>query len=344
MGLDVMNQSIAKNVADGSFMDKTFARITKILDKMAKHNQAWHLEDTTGGIAYGSPSLTNMIKENQKRDQVIVGLATNVNMSTKMCTESQTKKVNVVEDVQPSSSKDYEETNYVNKSQGGYQRQQYQGQGQQNQWRPNSQGQGKQQWRNDQDMQMRDLSKEQNPKQKETLPSDTIANPKGSGSGPTSYCMAITTWSGKVLQGENEQVVEVEESEQEVEAQVEEPIVDKAKRVTKEKVDDSKLEKYYNILKQLSVNIPFDEAFQEMSGFAKYLKDLITKKRTTNNELVNVTHRVNSIIATTTVQNKEDSGDFTIPCTIGARDFVRALCDNGTSINLMPLYIYKQSG
>ena len=90
MGLDHMNQSIAKNAADGPFMDKPFARVTQILDEMAKHNQAWHSEDTKYGISYGSPSLTNMIKENQERDQVIAGLATNVNVLTKMFTESQT--------------------------------------------------------------------------------------------------------------------------------------------------------------------------------------------------------------------------------------------------------------
>nr|XP_009789420.1 PREDICTED: uncharacterized protein LOC104237048 [Nicotiana sylvestris] len=148
-----------------------------------------------------------------------------------MFTESQTKKVNVVEDVQPSSSEDYV-ANYVNNSQRGYQRQQYQGQGQQNQWRPNPQGKGNQQWQNDQEMQMRDISREQNPKQKGTLPSDTIANLKGSGSGPTSHIMAITTRSGKVLQGDSEQVVEVEESEQEVE--VEETSVVEVEKVPEE--------------------------------------------------------------------------------------------------------------
>ncbi|XP_070017545.1 uncharacterized protein [Nicotiana sylvestris] len=56
-----------------------------------------------------------------------------------------------------------------------------------------------------------------------------------------------------------------------------------------------------------------------------------------------MTHRVSSIIATTTVQKKENPGAFTIPCTIGARDFARALCDNRASINLMPLSIYKQA-
>ncbi|XP_070015479.1 uncharacterized protein [Nicotiana sylvestris] len=230
------------------------------------------------------------------------------------------------------------------------------------------------------EMQMRDLSREQNSKQKGTLPSDTITNPKGSESGRTSHVMAITTRSGKVLQGEGEQVVEVEEFKKGV--KVEEPSVVEIEKIPKDvqvkkenweevkekvketpktlppiprppplfpqrlakKVDDSKLEKFYDILKQLLVNIAFVEAFQEMPSFAKYLKDLITKKKTTKNEVVNVTHRVSSIIATSTVQKKEDPRAFTIPCTIGAHDFARALCDNGASINLMPLTIYKKAG
>ncbi|XP_070047270.1 uncharacterized protein [Nicotiana tomentosiformis] len=398
MGLDPLNQSIEKNAEDGYFIDKTFARITQILDKMAEDNQAWHLEDTTGEIAYGTPSLTNMIKENQERDQVIAGLATNINVLTKMFTENQTKKVNVVEDVQPLSNEDCEEVNYIHNSQGGYQRQSYQGLGQQNQWRSNPKGQGHQQWQNDQggssqgtwsnnnnnyanrssnpyvppkgqysnpshwregsssesklenmlervlqnqerndtsmknmaeivgshtasiqklEMQMRDLLKEQNPHQKGALPSDTIANPKG----------------------ENEQIVEVNDLEQEGEAQVEVPVAIEVEKLPKEvKVQEANREE------QLSVNIPFVEAFQEMPGFAKYLKVVISKKKTTKNEVVNVTHRVSSIIATTTVQKKEDPGAFTIPCTIGLRDFARALCDNGGSINLMPLSLYKQEG
>ncbi|XP_075111478.1 uncharacterized protein LOC142181823 [Nicotiana tabacum] len=92
------------------------------------------------------------------------------------------------------------------------------------------------------------------------------------------------------------------------------------------------------------VNLPFVEAFQEMPGFSKFLKDLITKKKTTKNKVVNITHWVSTIIATTAIQKKEDLGAFTIPCTIGLRNFVRAFCDNGASINLMPLVIYTQAG
>ncbi|XP_070054346.1 uncharacterized protein [Nicotiana tomentosiformis] len=82
--------------------------------------------------------------------------------------------------------------------------------------------------------------------------------------------MTITTRSGKLLQGENEQVVEVEDFEQEVEAQVEVPNVIEVEKLPKK-------------------NIPFVEAFQEMPGFAKYLKDFITKNKTTKNEVVNMT-------------------------------------------------------
>nr|XP_009784509.1 PREDICTED: uncharacterized protein LOC104232928 [Nicotiana sylvestris] len=151
-------------------------------------------------------------------------------------------------------------------------------------------------------MQMSDLRREQNPKQKGQLPSDTIANPKSGGSGSTSHVMAITTRSGKVLQGDIEQEVVGEEAEQEVEAEEQgvvkvervpekekvqevnqEGVKEKEKETSKapppiprppppfpqrliRRVDDSKLEKFYDIRKQLSVNIPFLEAFQEMRG------------------------------------------------------------------------------
>ncbi|XP_075091649.1 uncharacterized protein LOC142171844 [Nicotiana tabacum] len=156
---------------------------------------------------------------------------------------------------------------------------------------------------------MRDLSREKNPKLNDTLPSDTITTLKVTG-----VVKFLIAWKSPREAG----------------------------RLAR-RVDDSKFEKFYDILKKLLVNIPFVEAFQEMPGFSKYLKDLITKKRTTKNEVVSVTHRVSSIIATTNVKKKEDPGAFTIPCTIGLRDFERALCDNGARINLMPLAIYKQS-
>nr|XP_009615901.1 uncharacterized protein LOC104108540 [Nicotiana tomentosiformis] len=328
MCLDPLNQSIEKNAMDGSFMDKTFTRITQILDKMAEHNQAWHSEDTTGRIAYGTPSLTNMIKENQERDQVIAGLATNINVLTKMFTENQTKKVNVVEDVQALSNEDCEEVNYVHNSQGGYR--------QQNQQRPNPQGQGHQQRRNDQggSSQGNWSNNNNNYANRSSKP---YAPPKGQYSNSSHYKEGSSTPKGVKVQEKNHEKVKekVKEAPKSL-AQIPRPSPPFPQRLAR-RVEDRKFEKFYDILKQLSVNIPFVEAFQEMSGFAKYLKDLINKKRTTKNEVVNVTHGVSSIIATTTIEKKENPGAFTIPCTIGLRDFARALFDNGAlTLCLLP--------
>ncbi|XP_059292050.1 uncharacterized protein LOC132045471 [Lycium ferocissimum] len=81
-----------------------------------------------------------------------------------------------------------------------------------------------------------------------------------------------------------------------------------------------------------------------MPGFAKFVKDPLMKKRSFQHEIMNLTHRVSSIITSTIIQSKGDLGAFTIPCYIGLHAFARALCDNRASINLMPLAIFKQSG
>ncbi|XP_059295575.1 uncharacterized protein LOC132048911 [Lycium ferocissimum] len=82
-------------------------------------------------------------------------------------------------------------------------------------------------------------------------------------------------------------------------------------------------------LKQLTVNFSFLDAVKEMPECAKFVKDLLRKKRFVQHEMVNLTHRVSSVIASTTVQKKRDPGAFTIPCNIGLHAFAHALCDNG---------------
>ena len=38
----------------------------------------------------------------------------------------------------------------------------------------------------------------------------------------------------------------------------------------------------------------------------------------------------------------KDPGSFTIPCTVGKLEEMKALCDLGASINLMPLSVYNR--
>ncbi|XP_059289316.1 uncharacterized protein LOC132042818 [Lycium ferocissimum] len=198
---------------------------------------------------------------------------------------------------------------------------------------------------------MRDIFREQHPPKMERLSSDTILNPKNGG-GSVDHVFAISTRSGKILQSAKKKIVDLDPINEVEEVQSNTPIiVDEVP--SEEKVvdiplvknkEDAKFEKFYDQLKQLSLNFPFLDDVKEMPDFAKYLKDLLTKKKMVQYETVSLTHTVSSIISTTNVQKKGDPRAFTIPCSVGYYDFARALCDNGASINLMPLAIYKKSG
>lgn len=44
--------------------------------------------------------------------------------------------------------------------------------------------------------------------------------------------------------------------------------------------EEGKIEHFIPMLKQLSINIPLIEALKKMSGYAKFMKGLVMKKRT----------------------------------------------------------------
>ena len=98
------------------------------------------------------------------------------------------------------------------------------------------------------------------------------------------------------------------------------------------------------MLKQFSINVPLVEALEQMPDYAKFMKDLITKKRSVTFEDDDTLQHCSAIASRSLVQKKEDSGAFTIPCTGGSLHCAKALCDFGASINLMPLSIYKKLG
>ncbi|KAK4707467.1 hypothetical protein R3W88_032959 [Solanum pinnatisectum] len=81
-----------------------------------------------------------------------------------------------------------------------------------------------------------------------------------------------------------------------------------------------------------------------MPGYAKFMKDLVTKKRAVSFEDDDRSQHCSVIATRSLVQKKEDPGAFTIPWTIGLLHFAKALCDLGASINLMPFSIYKKLG
>jgi hypothetical protein len=87
------------------------------------------------------------------------------------------------------------------------------------------------------------------------------------------------------------------------------------------------------------VDILFAEVLEQMPLYAKFMKELLTKKkRPMEDEPILMNEECSAIIH----KRRKDPGSFTIPISIGNAHVGRALCDLGASINLMPLSLMKR--
>ena len=98
--------------------------------------------------------------------------------------------------------------------------------------------------------------------------------------------------------------------------------------------------KFLEIFKKIEINIPFVDAITQMPNYAKFLKDILSKKKKIAEEgVVSLTTSCSAVIQKSLPAKMKDPDIFTIPCTIGKYEFKKALCDSGASINLMPLSV-----
>ncbi|XP_070017592.1 uncharacterized protein [Nicotiana sylvestris] len=113
-------------------------------------------------------------------------------------------------------------------------------------------------------------------------------------------------------------------------------------RLAKQK-NENQFKKFIKMMKNLSINVPLVEVLEQMPGYAKFMKYLVTKNRSMDCETTKMIHQVSEIMHSM-APKLEDPGTFTIPCTIGSVDFAKALCDLGTNINLMPYSVFRTLG
>ena len=201
---------------------------------------------------------------------------------------------------------------------------------------------------------MAQLSATVNTRQPGTLPSNTVQNPKND-----AHCMVITTRGGKqtidppmpsneekVRKNDDKVVKGSGEAEESIgkDAEVPMKVIPMPRpppppfpqRLVK-KTEHGKYRCFITMLKQLSINVPLVEALEQKPGYAMFMKDLVTKKRSVTFEDDDRMQHCSAIATRSLVQKKEDLGVFVIPCTVGSLHFAKALCDLGASINLMPL-------
>ena len=91
--------------------------------------------------------------------------------------------------------------------------------------------------------------------------------------------------------------------------------------------------------------MPLMDALQQIPVYAKLMKELLTGKRTLDSfETVKATEECSAILLDRLPKKSKDPGSFIIPCTFNDSIHIRALCDSGASVNLMPLSVYRKLG
>ncbi|KAK2363961.1 hypothetical protein QL285_088886 [Trifolium repens] len=108
---------------------------------------------------------------------------------------------------------------------------------------------------------------------------------------------------------------------------------------------DRQYVRFLDIFKRLQINIPFAEALEQMPTYAKFMKEILTKKRKYNDdEVIQLDASCSAVIQRTLPTKEKDPGRVTLPVTIGNVNVGKALIDLGSSINLIPLSVVERIG
>ncbi|GKE36247.1 reverse transcriptase domain-containing protein, partial [Tanacetum coccineum] len=184
-----------------------------------------------------------------------------------------------------------------------------------------------------------------------SLPSDTVANPRGE-------LKAITTRSGLVLDGpfvpipppfinpDDERKEEIL-TDQDNSEDPRHPNIPYPSRMNQEKQkekDDVQIHKFWQMFKQLHINITLADALILIPKYQKMLKSLLSnKEKLIELENTPVSENCSAVILKKLPKKLGDLGKFLISC-----DFTelkcKALADLGASIKLMPLSVWKELG
>ena len=106
---------------------------------------------------------------------------------------------------------------------------------------------------------------------------------------------------------------------------------------------EEQFSKFLDIFKKIEINLPFVEVINQMPNYAKFMKEILNKKRKIAEEvIVKLTATCCAVIQQNLPAKMKAPGNLTIPCSIGKYEFKKALCDSGASINLMPLLVVQR--
>ncbi|CAM8978558.1 unnamed protein product [Rhodiola kirilowii] len=111
----------------------------------------------------------------------------------------------------------------------------------------------------------------------------------------------------------------------------------------KKKSNDKQFLKFAEMMRKLYVTMPFTEVITQAPSYARFLKDVITCRRTIEDvDTVSLNRECSAILQPLMPLKLEDPGSFSISCYINDVKIERAMCDLGASISLMPYSLCKK--
>ncbi|XP_057739806.1 uncharacterized protein LOC130956868 [Arachis stenosperma] len=112
-----------------------------------------------------------------------------------------------------------------------------------------------------------------------------------------------------------------------------------------EETKDGKFTQFLEIFKKIHINIPFAKVLEKMPPYMACLKSAFSEKKVLKGDkTVILTKECSALVQKRLPKKMHDPRSFLIPYTIGTITFEKALCDLGSSINLMPLSVMKKLG
>lgn len=76
--------------------------------------------------------------------------------------------------------------------------------------------------------------------------------------------------------------------------------------------------RFLELFKKLQIDIPFSEALEQMPAYAKFMKDILSKKRRINDEeTIQLDANCSAIIQRRLPKKEQDPGRVTLPVAIG---------------------------
>lgn len=101
--------------------------------------------------------------------------------------------------------------------------------------------------------------------------------------------------------------------------------------------------KFIEIPKQLHINLPLIEAFQQMTNCEKFFKDIIKNRRSLwEFKTLVMTRECNRMLWHRILSKFKNPWNFIIPYFIGGMYCGRTLCDLRANINIIPKSIFKK--